>query len=417
MTPPNIHTATLDSGATLVCESMAGVRSLALTWLVPFGSARDPADTPGMCAVLEEMLCRGAGDLDSRQHADALDRLGVSIGTRVETFYLAVSATMLGARFGEALPLIADMVLGPQLAESQLAPTKDLCIQAIEGLADEPQERIMHELRKWHSPPPINRSPLGTVDGIKAITADRLRSEWSRLALPKGSIIALAGDVDAVAAAGAFDTLLKGWEGESAPVTWDQAAGERGYHHIEDQTAQVHIALAHDAPAEPNDDAFTERVATAVLSGGMSSRLFSEVREKRSLCYSVYAAYAADARFGRTVAYSGTTPDRAQETLDVLHGELERIMTPGGKVTREEFDRAVVGLKSKLIMSGESSSARAGALARDIHKLGHPRSLSDLAAAVDAVTLDRLNDYLSTRALGQLSCVTIGPKALTMPGS
>ena len=191
----------------------------------------------------------------------------------------------------------------------------------------------------------------------------------------------------------------------------------RAYHHEQDETNQVHIALAYDAPAESDPDCWPERVTTAILSGGMSCRLFTEVREKRSLCYSVYASYAGSQKYGRATAYVGTTPERAQESLDVLTDQLERINTPEGKVTQSEFDRAVVGLKSRLVMSGESTSARAGALARDHFKLGKARTLADLTAELEAITLDKLNDYLSRRSLGTTTISTLGPAALKLPAS
>ena len=155
-----------------------------------------------------------------------------------------------------------------------------------------------------------------------------------------------------------------------------------------------------------------ERVTTSALSGGMSGRLFTEVREKRGLCYSVHASYAADRDYGRSIAYSGTTPERAGETLKVLRGELERIATSAGQVTEDEFARAIVGMKSRLVMSGESTGARASALARDIWKLGRPRSLDELAETVDAITLDQVNDYLAQRSMGEMTVCTLGPESL-----
>ena len=189
----------------------------------------------------------------------------------------------------------------------------------------------------------------------------------------------------------------------------------RGYHHEREPTSQVHIGVAYDAPAEPEAGCWPERLGTAVLSGGMSGRLFTEVREKRGLCYSVSASYGTDAAFGRTVAYAGTTPERAQQTLDVLMGELARIGRAEGRVEAEEFERAKIGMKSRLVMSGESTSARASALARDWHKLGRARSLEELKASVESVTLERVNAHLSSRGLGRVTVCTIGPEALAMP--
>lgn len=406
-----IQTITLDCGLTLVAERIAGVRSLGLTWFLPAGTARDPDDRIGISAMWEELLCRGAGTLDSRAQADAFDRLGVSRDADAETFGHVITATMLGSRLPDALPLIIDMGLRPRMDADAVEPARDLCLQAIDSLADDPQERVMKLLREKHAPSPINRSGLGTVEGIEAVTAEELLPRWRERALPGGGVIALAGDVDAAKAAAQLNTLLKGWSGAATEVTWGKST-TRGYHHEPDETNQAHIAIAWDAPSENDLGCWPERVANSVLSGGMSGRLFTEVREKRALCYSVYASYGADAKYGRGVAYVGTTPQRAQESHDVLMAELNRINTPAGRVTKAEFDRAVVGMKSRLVMSGESSSARAGALARDWRKIGRARTLTEMARQVDAVTLDQVNDYLSARTLGEITIATIGPEAL-----
>lgn len=413
-----ITTITLDCGVPLIVERMEGVRSCGLTWLVPAGSSRDPDERSGISALWEELLVRGAGSLDSRAQADAFDALGASRGTAVETFHMSITASLLGSRLEAALPLIVDMVRRPRMDEDALEPTRDLCLQSIESLKDDPSERLMTLLKARHAPPPINRSPLGTKEGIEAVRHDELLPLWLERARPIGSIIGIAGDVDAPSIARRLNELFRGWEGAAPKVSWSHST-TRGMHHEQDETNQAHIAIAFDAPAERDAGCWEERVATAVLSGGMSGRLFSEVREKRALCYSVYASYAADASFGRTVSYVGTTPDKAQQSLDVLMGELRRILTREGAVTREEMRRAVIGMKSRLVMSGESSSARAAALARDWHKLGRARSLDELAAAVDAVTLEGVNEHLARRSgsggLGATTIVTIGPKALTAP--
>lgn len=413
---PDLTTTLLPCGVPLVVERIPGVRSVGLTWLLPAGSARDPEGQLGRAAMLSEMIHRGTAALDSRAHADALDALGVSKGTGVETFHLTITATLLGSRLAEALPLLTDMVRRPRFDPADVEPSRELCLQAVESLKDDPQERVMILVKSRHAPPPINRSSHGTEEGLRAIPGESLRPAWHTLATPRGgAVIALAGDIEAGRAAEQLSRLLDGWSGAAEPITWG-AATTRGYAHERDATNQVHIAVAHDAPPETHDDCWLERVVTAVHSGGMSGRLFSEVREKRSLCYSVYAAYAAEAKYGRTTAYSGTTPERAQETLNVLLGELRRINTPAGRVTENEFARAVVGMKSRLVMSGESTGARASAIARDYAKLGRPRSLDELTRRIDAITLDEVNAYLARRTLGEITVATIGPEPLKMQG-
>jgi predicted Zn-dependent peptidase len=412
-----ITTTTLQNNLTIVAEPIPGVGSAAITWLIPTGSARDPQSKLGLSAITAELLLRGSSSLDARQQADAFDNLGASRGACVETFHHSISCTTLGLQLSSTLPLLADMVLDPRFDADSFAPSQELCLQAVHSLQDDPQDRVMLNLRANHAPSPINRSALGSLAGLEATSLSDIKAHWQKTALPTNSIFAVAGDIDPDAIAKQLESLTSSWTGSSPEVTWDPSKTNRAYHHEQDETNQVHIALAYDAPAESDPDCWLERVTTAILSGGMSCRLFTEVREKRSLCYSVYASYAGSQKYGRATAYVGTTPERAQESLDVLTDQLERINTPEGKVTQSEFDRAVVGLKSRLVMSGESTGARAGALARDQFKLGAARSLADLTTQLEAVTLDKINDYLSRRSLGATTISTLGPAALNLPAT
>ena len=406
------HQYTLESGLSVVIEEIPSFRSAAISWLLPAGSSRDPDSRLGRSAMWAELLLRGGGSLDSRAQADAFDHLGAGRGTDVQTHHLKISSTLLGARVLDALPRIVEMALAPRFDASAIEPSRDLCGQSIEALADDPAERCMLAAKEHHAPAPFNRSGMGTLEGLGACSREDLASDWANEVKPTGSILAIAGCVDGDAVVDRLNTLLDGWSGDAPPIA-ESAAANRGLHHIEDESNQVQIAVCHDGPAERDGEAMLERVVTSVLSGGMSGRLFTEVREKRALCYSVHASFGADRDWGRTVAYVGTTPEKAQESLDVLLAEIRRINTPDGHVTASEFQRAVIGMKSRLVMSGESTSARAGALARDIFKLGRARSLDDLGAEIDAVTLEQVNDYLSRRDLGTLTVCTLGPTALT----
>lgn len=408
-----LTTISLDCGMPLIVESMPNVRSAALSWLLPAGSATEPAHLEGLSAMWSELLLRGAGNLNSRQHADAVDRLGASRGASNGTFTMGISSSMLGDRLLEVLPLIVDLVRAPRMDEDAIEPSRDLCLQALASLKDDPQERAMLAARSRHYPSPLNRSGHGTEEGLNAMTRDDLLREWHARAKPAQSIFAAAGAIDPNALASALNRLLKGWTGTTVEPTTTTTA-PRGYAHEEDATNQVQIVLVHDAPADPHPDSILEKIAVQVLSGGMAGRLFSEVREKRGLCYSVSAGYRGEREFGTVTAYVGTTPERADESLKVLRAELERINSQEGKITQDEFDRAVVGMKSGLIFSGESTGARAAALAADQRRLGRPRTLEEIAKQIDAVTLDRLNAYLAKRTLGNVTIQTLGPKALSV---
>ena len=301
---------TLSNGLRIALEPVASAASVAMSWLLPMGSATEPESEDGYAAMLVEMMLRGAGGQTSREHSDALDRLGVQRATSVQTHHIQLAATMMGAAVDDALPLLAAMVLEPALPDDAVEPVRSLCLQTLAGLEDDPQHQVMLALRARHRPAPLNRHGYGREDVLRAASGAALRESWGRRATADGSILCFAGDVDPDALVPRLESVLAGFGGEAvAPPARETAQG--GYGSIEQDTAQVHLAVAWDAPAESDPESVLERVATAVLSGSTSGRLFSEVRQKRSLCYSVGASYRAGRDDGAISLYAGTTPERA----------------------------------------------------------------------------------------------------------
>lgn len=408
---PTIITETLGCGALLVVEKISGVRSIGARLLIPAGDAHDPDGAQGRAAMFSELLQRGAGELDSRAQADAFDLLGAGRSANNGRLFIRIGSSMLAERFSGVAPLLTDMVRRPRFDADAVEPARELCLQALESLRDDPQRRCMLAARRRHYPSPLNRSGFGDESGLKALSRDSIAGGWAAHALPVGTIIAVAGAVEPAEVVETFAALLDDWRGEAPGIETGPDA-PRGYAHEPDDSAQEQIVVVHDAPREPSDEVILEKLLISVLSGGMSSRLFTEVREKRGLCYSVNASYSASKETGTVTAYVGTTPDRAQESLDVLLAEMERI-NGHAPITGEEFARAVTGMKSRIVFSGESTSARAGALASDLHNLGRARGMDEVLSLVDSVTLEQLNNYAAGRTRGPLTIQTLGPVELT----
>lgn len=398
----------LNNGLTLLVERIEGVASVGMTMLLPAGVSNEPADHQGVAAVLGEMIFRGAGELDARAHCDAMDQLGIQRGCEPSTQHLALTASFLGERFDQAMPLLMDMVRRPRLAEESFHPSRELAMQAIDALEDQPQQKALLRLRQCYLAEPFGRSPMGRRDHLETLSVDHVRQFAAEQFVPGGGILALAGDVRMEQVRPMIERLLGDWSGAARPPQPSQPVLP-GYHHEPARSAQQHIGLACGAPPERDPLSMTQRLAVAVLSGGMSSRLFSEVREKRGLCYAVYAAYGSIHDRGAVYAYAGTTTQRAAETLDVMQAELARL---SDGVTREEFDRAVVGLKARLVMQGESTSARATAIASDQYLRGQVRTLDEIAREVEAVSLDDLNAFVAAHRLQQFTVLSIGPEPL-----
>jgi predicted Zn-dependent peptidase len=249
---------------------------------------------------------------------------------------------------------------------------------------------------------------MGVREHIEAITLKQIRQFAATNFVPGGSVLAFAGRFEWAKLKATVESLLGDWSG-TRPELIPELKQLRGYTHLNAKSTQVHIGIAYDAMPEPDEDSILQQSAAALLSGGMSGRLFTEVREKRGLCYAVYAAYASHKRIGAMLAYAGTTSARAQETLDVMEGELRRLSLG---VDESEFRRAIVGMKSRLVMQGESTGARAGAIAGDQVVMGRPRTLEELTERVSAVTFERLNAFLKKNPPGAMTTVTIGPSPL-----
>ncbi len=395
-------------GLTVATENMPGTASVGLTWLTPMGSATEPEARSGRAAMLSEYLFRGAGGMTSREHSDALDRLGVQRSPHVSSHHLQISASLLGRRLEEALGLIAPMITAPVIPADAEEAVRSLCLQSLESLNDDPQHLSMLKLRELHLPAPMNRHGYGSEEGLQANTATSLRDDWKRWCGPEGSILAIAGMVNHDEIVEVLEPLLGTWTGEHREPA-AEGSGVGGVHHVENASSQTHLGMALGAPTERDEACVLERLATRILGGGSSSRLFTEVREKRGLCYSVGASYQAGRDLGMVSIYAGSTPQRAQQTVDVIAEELVRM---SGGVSVAEFARAKMGLKSRTVMQGESTSARAAALATDLFKLGRGRSLGELAMEVERVSLEQLNVYLAERDYGATTVVALGEGAV-----
>ncbi|MCE5278787.1 MAG: pitrilysin family protein [Planctomycetaceae bacterium] len=402
------HIEHLPNGVTLLGQSMKDVSSAAVTFAVPAGAAYDPAPSAGAAAVISEWVMRGAGDRDTRALNDALDNLGCQHDASVVGEFVQLSSAQLGRNFAQAMEIFADILLRPRLEAATFTPSRSLVLQDLQSLDDEPARKAVMMLREKFYPAPLGRSIYGTVESLESLDAAGLEA-YARGALgPRGTIVAVAGNIDWAAFVDQAGRLLGDWQapGPPAPTVTAPAAGVT---HIQRDSAQMHITLGHKACPASDKRFYAAHLAETVLSGGMSSRLFTHVREERGLAYHVSTHYHSLKGHAGMFTYAGTVPEKGQETLDVTVRELKR-MVEG--VTDDEMHRAKTQYKSATVMAGESTSARAFALAGDWYHLGRLRSLDEIIAAIDAVTADDVLSYVREFPAEDFTVMTIGPKPL-----
>ncbi|HEY7086614.1 MAG TPA: pitrilysin family protein [Tepidisphaeraceae bacterium] len=390
---------------------MPGMQSAAMTLLLPAGASSDPADRSGAATVLAELALRGAGSRDSRQLTEYLDSLGLQRSSGVGVHHTRFACSAVASKVLESLETYADIVRRPHLPEAGFVAARDLALQALAGIDDEPRQKVFIKLREWHWPSPYGRNSMGVKDHLEKLTAEFCRSDFAVRYHARDSIIALAGNIDFEQVKAEVQKHFGDWNGKvSEPVRVMPPPGN--YHFVPDKTEQTHIGIAYPSIDETHRDYYAARMAVECLSGGMSGRLFTEVREKRGLCYSVGASYSSLKGIGSIMGYAGTSNDRAQATLDCFVSELHRLSEG---VTKEELDRAKIGLKASIIMSGESTAARAGAIAHDYFIRGRIRTLDEISSAIDATTVETVNEYLKRNKPGPFTIVIVGPKELNVP--
>lgn len=398
----------LDNGMVLLAEPMGGVESVAFEFMLPAGAALMPEGACGAANVISDWIFRGAGGRNNRQLGDALDGLGLHRSDSVGSSHLSVGAALESSNLAEALTLYADALLQPRLNDEEFLPARQLAMEGVLAVDDEPRQKVMLELRKRFYPVPLGRSTLGEIEDLERLGAERTR-EIVRTSFDVGrTIFTVAGKYDVDAVCEQMENLFGGCKPlDRQTIQIGPRLGK--YTHIPNEGSQVHIGVMTDAVPFTGDDYYDVRVATSVLSGGMSARLFTEVREKRGLCYAIGARYHSLKDVAGIMCYAGTTPDKAQETLDVIMAEFRRLVEG---IAPEELERAKVGLKSSLIMHSESSGSRAGAIGNDYYMLGRVRSLDEIKEKIDDTTVDSIVEALKRKPFESFTVVTIGPREI-----
>lgn len=410
MTQP-IYSHRYDNGLVLVAEPILSLESAAFTFLVPAGCALDPPDRLGLGSFVCELALRGSGPRDSRAFIEDLENLGVERGESVSNSHTSFSGATLSKNLLPALDIFADLLRRPRFPSDELSAARAVVLQELTAIEDEPAQKVMLELRRHQYPEPWGRSSQGDRHGIESIALADIRGFFDEHYRSSGTILGVAGNFDWEQLKRHVGRLFEDWQpGREHTPRAGQPLGKRA--HLNHESNQTQIGIAFESLPYRHPDYFQAWGAVGVLSGGMSSRLFTEVREKRGLCYSVYATMHTLRDAGSVLCYAGTSAERAQETLDVTLSELVRLangIEPG------ELKRLKARIKSSLIMQQESSSARSGAIARDWYHLGRVRTLDELSQIMDGLSCESINSFLAKHPPRDFTVVTLGPKPLEVP--
>ncbi len=402
------HHTTWDNGLTLVAEPMPWLQSAAFTIAYPAGCRFDPADRLGTANFTCEMVFRGGGPYDNRGLIEALEELGCDYYATCGLYHTFFGGALPAAGLNKALRVYAQVLSAPHFPENQLEDGRAACIQEIQALEDDLGGKTALTARQRYFGDPYGRHADGDLESIEALTLAELRRFYDTFYQPNGMLIAVAGRFDWSALVEQVAELF-GTQPPRPPQPPARQAGVRGYHHVAFPSNQTYISIAWPGLPYRDPDFYRLRGAIGVLSDGMSSRLFREVRERRGLCYSVGAHCYSILDQGAVFAYSATTTESAQQTLEVM---LEQIRALREGISEDELRRMKVQFRSGLVMKQESCRARVNNLVGDLFHLGRIRSMEEIQQQVLQLTVADINRFLSEYPLNPEDIVTLGEQPL-----
>jgi predicted Zn-dependent peptidase len=405
----------LDSGVTVVTESSKSANSLAVGFWVDVGSSCEPASLGGVSHFIEHILFKGTRRRSAYQIANALESVGGSIDAFAGRETTAFVSRCLPEHLPTAVDVMSDMLCHPTMEKDAMELEKRVIIEEIRNFEDTPEE-IVHELLArsvWNSSP-MGNPILGTVDSVSSFTRDRVFPYFQRHYVSPSTIVAACGKVNHRELVDRVERKLKIPRHKPDPTPEAYAGGLARVHHESRKVAQCYICLGVEAPPYLDKKRYPTIFLSMIIGGGMTSRLFQEVRERRGLAYSVYCSCEFYRKTGVFLIFLAVDPKKAREAVQMVSKELKRLKKGG--LDRGELASSKQQLKGNLILGLESTSARLGRLARQEYYLGeyHPVEKSiEMAMAVRSAMVRRQAEQLLDAS--RLSLVVVGPPTTDFP--
>jgi predicted Zn-dependent peptidase len=383
----SVRVTRLESGLTVVTDRMAGLKTASLGITVGSGSRNEDVDEHGISHLLEHMAFKGTRRRTARDIVEEIEAVGgdINAATSVET--TSYYARMLEADVPLAVDILTDILSDPAFDSDELAREHNVIIQEIGAAEDTPDDLVFDLLQETAFPDqPVGRSILGRPETVSSFGAGRLAGYLQRQYRAPGMVVAAAGSVDHDALVDDVARRLSRFATGEAPH--GPAAIYGGGTVIEPRDLeQAHLALAIEGLPNGDPDLYAAQIFTNLVGGGMSSRLFQQVREERGLCYAIHAFHWPYRDTGLFGLYAGTDPADAAELADVA---LDILTQAADDASDREVARARAQMKAGLLMALESSASRIEQLTRHIFVHGRPLEVDEMVARIDAVTVDQV---------------------------
>jgi predicted Zn-dependent peptidase len=396
---------TLPNGLHVATRTMPGIETAAVGLYADSGSRHEPARVNGLAHLFEHMVFKGAGGRSAREISEAIEDVGGDLNACTERDGTSFTASVMAEHVGLGVELIADMILRPHFTAEELEREKDVVLQELGEARDTPSDIIFDDL--WtaaFADQPLGRPVLGSEKSIEDISLDDLH-DWRLTQYRAGSLyLVAAGKVDhdaLVALAGQHLSALP--EGQAPAAEPGRFTG--GTRIGRTASDQAHLALGFAAPAQLAPDYYAARLFCDAVGGGMSSRLFQQVREDRGLAYTVYSSLAPYADAGLFYVYAATARRECAAAAQLI---AELLDAAPDTLTQREIDRVRTQARAGLLMSMESPWGQAHYVARQLSMHGRLVPLAEIIAKLEAVTLEEVREAGRQMLAGPSARATIG---------
>ncbi|MGL4397240.1 MAG: M16 family metallopeptidase [Hyphomicrobium sp.] len=382
------NVTTLANGLRVASYATADSESVSLGLWVGAGARHEADDEHGLSHMLEHMAFKGTGTRSAQKIAEEIEDVGGELNAATGLDTTAYYARVLKGDEGLALELIADILLNSAFAPEELEKEREVILQEIAGVLDSPDDVAFDLMQETAFPTQaLGRPILGTPASVKAMQPAQFRGYLARNYHPGQMVVSAAGAINHERFVRHVEALFGGLTprvesvGQTARYVGGVAAAEKAFE-------QSHLLVGFPAPSYLDQRFFTAQVFSGLFGGGMSSRLFQEVRERRGLCYSIYSTTWALRDAGMLVVHAATGAEMLEELADVVAGEFADIARRGPGSS--ELQRAKAQLRAGLLMGLESSSVRAEQMARHVLMHGRLIGVEELSDEVSSVTLGRV---------------------------
>ena len=402
----SVRITTLPSGLRVVSDHIPHVESAAVGVWVHVGARHEAAEINGVAHLLEHMAFKGTATRSAQRIAEEIEAVGGSVNAYTSRENTAYYARVLKADVPLAIDILSDILQHSIFDETELERERAVIIQEIGQSFDTPEDLIFDQMQEVLYPDqPLGRPILGTEALIKTIPRADIAGYMKRNYTASGMVLAAAGNVDHAAlvaqAETAFAEIGQGAPPEAAPARY--AGGER-YENRDFE--QVHFTLGFDGVPYGDPDYYAANVFSYLLGGGMSSRLFQEIREKRGLVYSIYSFTSPYRDAGNFGIYAGTGETEVDELVPVLCDELHKVTV---KIDAEELARTKAQMRAGLLMSLESTSSRCERLAQNMLIHGRVFSYQEIIDKIDAVDASAVMNVAQRMLRTKPTVAALGP--------